>query len=248
MLIHVLTLPGRPERRQRFLDWNQGQPLTWRMVPAVDGKTVDPADLVAGGVLDPHPYPFTPGALGNALSHRQQWLDCAADGVPRVILEDDACLRRDFADHCRAMLPALQHCDLILFGYNTDAPIMQVLPDGDFAYVQFGIRTAWDAAKFRHFAQGVPPMSPPPQLRPILLAWGSLAYAVSPAGAKRLLQHCFPLSNRVSIQLYADQKSGGAIALDGMVNAALQQRHIRALACFPPIARSPHDWSDVRAE
>ena len=130
MRAYVLNLARRPERLKRFLGWNARHDLDMQVVAAVDGQTVDRAALVAEGILDAEHDQFTDGALGNALSHRGQWLDCIAEDRPRLILEDDACLRGDIARQMLLVGRALAGADLLFLGYNMDAPLALLMPTG----------------------------------------------------------------------------------------------------------------------
>ncbi|MCR6632581.1 MAG: glycosyltransferase family 25 protein [Magnetospirillum sp.] len=244
---YVLNLARRPERLSRFLEWNGGRPgLELEVVPAVEGVGLDRAALVAEGLLDAGHQGFSDGALGNALSHRGQWQACAASGQPRLVFEDDSCLHHSFVAQAPALLRGLEQADMVLFGYNTNAALTLVLPDHMVSAVYFGTAAEVTPDYYRDFAGKAAPR-PRSVLHPALMAWGTLAYAVSPHGADRLLRACFPLSSARPVRAHAENREVFPGALDGMVNVALQAGAARALACFPPLALSPNDLSDVEA-
>lgn len=245
MRAFVLNLARRPERLQRFCGWNDGHGLDFQVVPAVDGTGLDRAALAAAGVLEADNARFTDGAIGNALSHRQQWLDCMADGQPRMICEDDACLRGDIAAHLPAVTKALLGADLLFLGYNTNAPLTLVLPDALVTESYFGMRPG-AGDHFAAFA-GNTARRPRPALQRALTVWGTIAYAVSPAGARRLVQSCFPLSSARGVSTQMARRRVAVRALDGMINLALHDGRVHAVACLPPLALSPNDCSDVSA-
>ena len=245
MRAFVLSLAHRPERLERFLGWNARHDLDFQVVEAVDGRNVDRAALVAQGILDPEHSQFTDGALGNALSHRGQWLDCIADGQPRLICEDDACLRGDIRRQMPVLERALAGVGLLFLGYNTDAPLALIMPDGLATETFFGVQPA-KHDRFAVFAAngGRRPM---PAVHRALTVWGTIAYGVTPAGARLLLDSCFPLSSGRGVRQYSQRRQVRVAALDGMINWALSQDRLRALACLPPLALSPNNISDVNA-
>lgn len=245
MRAFVLNLPRRPERLERFLGWNARHDLDFQVVAAVDGRNVDRAALVAEGILDPEHSQFTDGALGNALSHRGQWLDCIADGQSRLICEDDACLRGDIGRQMPLLERALAGGDLLFLGYNTDAPLALVMPDGLATETCFGVQPAAHD-RFAAFAANGS-RRPHPALHRALTVWGTIAYGVTPAGARRLLGTCFPLSSAHGVRQHIHRRLVRVAALDGMINWALSQDRLRALACLPPLALSPNNISDVNA-
>lgn len=241
----VLNLARRPERLARFLGWNGGHGLDFQVVAAVDGATVDRAALVADGVLDPDNSMFSDGALGNALSHRQQWQAVVAEGMPRLVCEDDACLHGTIAGQLPALLRVLDRADILFLGYNTNAPLALVLPDGMEMEGYFGGHRP-KAGFFGAFAAAS--RRARPAVHPVRAAWGTIAYAVGPLGAARLLQQCFPLSAaRGRVHLRMERRAVRPRALDGMINLALQSGRARGVACLPPLALSPNDASDVNA-
>ena len=241
----VLSLERRPDRLARFMGWNARHGLDFQVAAAVDGALLDRASLAAQGLVDDR-HVLTDGALGNALSHRAQWLACVEEGAPRLICEDDACLHRSFPQQLPALARVLDHCDAVFFGYNTDAPLALMMPDQMMTEMYFGAVPGGEGDRYADFA-----VSTRPRLRsvphPALMVWGTIAYAVSPAGARRLLDACFPLSAKQTVQFHVERRQVAPVALDGMINVALQAGRVRARACVPPLAISPNDRSDVSA-
>lgn len=236
---HVISRTSREDRRRRFLGWNGGHPVTWRWHDAVEPEQVnrdDGALFVAG--LD-----CAAGVAATALSHRRQWLACVEEGGPRLVFEDDACLRRDGAAEIARVMPALQVADLVFLGYNTDSDLMVELPDRLFAKMSFGNQAHRLPGYFDAFAHASRPLFPPVLYRGVL-AWGLLGYALSPAGAQKLLRACFPL-REVEVDLFAERRRLRGAALDFQVNVALQRGEVTALVCFPPLVAGPNGDSDL---
>ncbi|AVM73126.1 Glycosyltransferase family 25 (LPS biosynthesis protein) [Magnetospirillum gryphiswaldense MSR-1] len=233
---HVINLRRRADRKARFLEWNGGHAVHWVWHDAVEPDQVDRADrAVVGADID-----ASDAEIATALSHRRQWLACVDSGQPRLIFEDDCCLRHGAE---ATLAAALAESDMVFLGCNADAAVVLELPDRLFAHVTYGNTAHGQPGYFDHFAHQAPPV-PPPHLHRTYLIWGLLAYALSPAGAAKLLAECFPL-RRQSVALFQQGRTVQSCAVDAMVNAALQRGSVRALACFPPVAAGPNGDSDL---
>ena len=241
----VINLERRPDRKRTFLGWNAHHGVDFTFVPAVDGAAISTESLVRDGLLTPLPHHYPSGAIGNALSHRSLWLRCAASDQPMLVFEDDACLRQGFVHTAAAALAtAGDDWDLFFFGYNTDAAIAVVTPEALFGVIVFDDHAKRKPGYFDKFAHAAPPDQPPYVFK-TMRVWGTLGYMVTPAGALRLLDSCFPLSSEDAILLHVEQRTVPPKALDGMINLALQRQQVTAKCCFPPIVTGPNDDSDV---
>lgn len=238
----VINLERRPDRRQRFLEWNGRQPLRFEFFAAADGSRVDRAKLIERGLLDGEDTRFNGGSLGNALSQLSLWQACAAGREPFLIFEDDACLRGDFWRHARPTMERyLSAHDLIAFGFNTDCITALASSDGFVSAIRFD-----ETIKHRpdYFAAYSRLKDERPQLFRCLQFWGTLAYAITPAGARRLIDACFPLSSRERIEIIGEQRSFAPYGLDGMVNLAIQKGKLNVVACYPPLVLGPNSHAD----
>lgn len=242
---YVINLARRPDRLRRFMGWNHAHGLDLEIVSAVDGRGVDRQALMAAGLLASDHEGFTDGAIGAALSHRAQWEACVRDGVPRMIFEDDSCLRKGFSLHAAAIMTTMAKCDVIFFGYNFDAALTLKLDDDMYSAIYFSDLARNDDEYFNKYAHSAHQIRCPWLARGVMV-WGILGYAVSPKGARRLLDCCFPLSGAAEVRMHAEQRSTPATGLDGMINAALQRDQIRALVCYPPLVIGPNDQSDIQ--
>lgn len=238
----VINLERRPDRRQRFIEWNGRQPVRFEFFAAADGRQIDRAKLVASGLLDGQDNRFNGGALGNALSQHALWQACAAGREPFLIFEDDACLRGDFWRHARPMMERyLSAHHMIVFGFNTDCVTALRSSDGFVSAIRFD-----DSIKHRpdYFTAFAKLTDASPQLFQCLQFWGTLAYAITPAGARALLKGCFPLASRESIDIVTEGRAILPYGLDGMINLALQQRELDVIACYPPLVLGPNSHAD----
>ena len=229
----VITLKRTPERLQQFIENNSHQGLSIDVLEAVDGKKLDREDLIQSGLIAPD-LEWGAGALGAALSHRLCWLRAVETGRPVGIFEDDVLLRRDFARLAYEMVDGLPSgWDLVEFGFNTDSVLEVELVPGCLMYGDFDrwYPTAAECERFVNSETAVTAAR-------LNTSFGTCAYVVSPAGARKLLDKCYPLSwtRRRIRQLN--------IILRAMTADALMNSHYPDMAAFmsvPPLAIVPND-------
>ena len=245
MRLNVINLPARADRRAQFTAWNARPGVEIAFTDAVIGASLDRADLQQRGLLAANAEHFSAGALGNALSHHKLWIEAAAAPQPLFICEDDACLRGDFAAQAMGALSQIVVAwDVLFFGYNTNATVAVQSQDGLKALLNFDESAKRNPDYFAAFARDPAPAPTPLQC---FQAWGTLAYAISPQGAAKLLKLCFPLSGANDIVMFGQNRKLKPYTLDGMINVALQRAPVNAFCVFPPLAVSSNDvaGSDV---
>lgn len=223
----VISLRRTPERLDAFSAINAHLGLPFEVQAAVDGLELDGDELVRAG-LSATDQNWPPGSVGAALSHRQCWLRTVESGRPACIFEDDAILRRDFVPAAMATIEELPaNWDIVHFGFNFDAALDVRLAPGLDVFGTFSIGHL-GPDQFETF------MNTTGRVLPFRLnnVFGTCAYAVSPAGARKLLEGCFPLSNRkVPVRTY--RLMVVAQSNDTLMNALY--RRIGAYVCLPPI-------------
>jgi GR25 family glycosyltransferase involved in LPS biosynthesis len=164
---------------------------------------------------------------------------------PTLILEDDACLQRHIPplEACLERLPP--DWDFLTLGYNTDAVVTLMLPSGMPVSLVFSEQIKTQPGYFQRFSQDAT-LSSHPSLFQVYQFWGNLAYIVSPKGARRLLNACFPLRS-VDLGLHLQTHSIKTYSTDGLINVGLRDGSLRGFALFPPIVLGPNaaDDSDV---
>ncbi|MEZ5973020.1 MAG: glycosyltransferase family 25 protein [Hyphomonadaceae bacterium] len=245
MHLNVISLPARADRRAQFNAWNAKPGVEISFVDAVVGAALDLADVMTRGLLAAEASHFSAGALGNALSHHKLWLEAANAAGPTFVCEDDACLRGDFAAQTMGALSQIgADWDVVFLGYNTNAAVAVQSRDGLKVLLHFDESAKRNPDYFSAFAR-----DPAPAPTPLLCfqVWGTLAYAISPRGAQRLLKLCFPLNGATDILMFGQNRKLQPYTLDGMVNVALQRAPLNAYCVFPPLAVSSNDvaGSDV---
>lgn len=242
MIGYVINLSRRPERKAQFLQWNAHQAIDFNFVQAIDGAKLSRMDLSQSGLMTEEDNLFTSGALGNALTHRALWEQCDKAGETALVFEDDACLRNDFSEQVRdALMRAGVNWDILFLGCNTNSPV--IVQGRDF------LRTVMifdESAKtvipdfFSFFSAGATNFGDT-NVFDALLVWGTLGYVVSPKGARKLLESCFPLSSDHKVVMGTGVSNVRPRALDGMINAAMQRGDVSGKCCFPPLVLGPDD-------
>jgi glycosyl transferase family 25 len=237
--IVYINLAARPDRNERFLRLNAGL-ADFRRMDAVVGAIQRTDDLIRAGVIVEPLISFTPGALGNALSHKQVWEQCAAGDAAVTLAEDDAAISRHFARKAPEVLAKLPaDWDIILWGWNFDS----VLHVGFMGEIKEAV-TYFDArplgprvAEFQAADYDVMPLR-------LVNAFGIVSYSITPAGARRLLAACFPLRNE-AIPIPGLNRQLLNISLDATMNK--HYRSLRSYVCFPPLVwtENDHGQSDV---
>jgi GR25 family glycosyltransferase involved in LPS biosynthesis len=188
--VYVINLDRDDERLRQFSETN-GHVTKFTRFSAVDGREADRAALQSQGVISAN-LTYNNGQPGCALSHIALWRAAVAENRAITVVEDDAILARNFAparDEFVARLPA--EWSIVLWGWNFDRSVWAEIPEGVAnAVLQFdqdALRANLDAFRGSEVTHA------PVRLRH---AFGSMAYTVSPAGTKALLETCLPLARR----------------------------------------------------
>src|SRR5262249_28456365 len=231
--IVYINLAARPDRNGRFLRANAGI-ADFRRTEAVAGAALRREDLVRDGVIaEPTPH-FTAGAVGNALSPRRLWGHCAAGNAVLTLAEDDAVFNRHFSTRAPQLLAQLPPgWDLILWGWNFDSLLrVKLLGELQDAFMYFNRPSLGERlAEF-------PALDYPVQALRLATAFGLVSYSLSPSGARRLLQRCFPLRDE-AVPVPGLRAVPRNTSLDVTMN-----KHYPALAayaCFPPLVWTEND-------
>ena len=233
MLVHYLNLQRRPDRNERFLEMNAPWADLCR-VPAVDGRAIAVEDLIRNGMIQEPLRAYTGGALGCAASHRKMWEECVRLGEFSTVAEDDAVLNRHFREKAASLLTRLPtDWQIVLWGWNFDSMLHAELIEGVKAGVMWFDRVPL-GERLREFRQNDYDVLP---LR-LLGAFGTVCYSVSPAGARHLLEGCFPLKNE-RVFFPAFKRSLLNFGIDTVMNK--HYRSMKAYACFPPLVWTEND-------
>ncbi len=240
MTIHVINLDRDAERLEKFLRLNAHVGEIHRAV-AIEGARLDRAALEREGFSERH-LRYSDGSLGNAHSHMTLWRQAVERGSVTTIAEDDAVFAKHFSEASASFLAGLpEDWDVVLWGWNFDAFLWAEIPEGvsrcKLEFNQDDLRRNLEA--FRNGRHAHVPV----RLRH---AFGTLAYSISPRGARAMLDACLPLKNRrvefSGFDVVIENRS-----FDSMMNAVYPQ--LKAYVCMPPLAVSEnrHETSNTRA-
>ncbi len=132
---------------------------------------------------------YTPGAVGNAMSHMAQWSTAVATGTPVTILEDDAVLCGNFVEEATRLIGTLgPDWEFVQWGYNFDTVLSYDLLPG-----VTSCTALFNQAQMR----SILPVFHRHEIRSsvyrIIRSLGMPAYSVSPRGAARFLAFCQPI-------------------------------------------------------
>jgi glycosyl transferase, family 25 len=230
--VRVISLAREAERRAGFLRRNAHIPSSF--FDAVDGHALSMNEIRATGLFMPQvEATYDAHAYGVALSHWHLWTEAAAGTEPVTIAEDDAVFRCDFETrfgHMLASLPA--EWDMVLWGWNFDSAL-RVHPMGSAGPVKM----LFDQSLLRESLDAFQALETPVQAFRLDKAFGLFAYTLSPKGAAKMLQRCFP-QRPLSVWFPVFKAHQPNVGLDVAANAAYLQG--QCFACFPPLAASPN--------
>lgn len=186
--IQVVSLRRTQGRRQQFVAMNPG--VHFEFFDAVDGYAVDKTKFFDSPLADGD-IPYTAGAVGCALSHLALWEKCAGAQRPMTIVEDDSVLRLDFPQKSLEVIARLpSDWDLIMWGWNFDSLLSINAMPGISSVVLL-----CDQAALRQSIRRFQVQLLEPRIFPLDKCFGTCAYSISPAGASKFRQNCFPLKN-----------------------------------------------------
>jgi glycosyl transferase, family 25 len=239
--VHLINLDRDRERLNRFHDLNAHLPDVVKPL-AIEGRRLDREVLQELGYITPN-LSYNNAALGNAHSHIELWRKSVESNQPTTIAEDDAIVARDFVtayDDFLRKVPS--DWDIVLWGWNFDAFLWVEIPEGvSSCKIQFNqneLRQNVEIFRTRKVSHV------PLRLRH---SFGIMAYTVSPAGAKALMDICLPLRDTLiefsGYQVVIENKT-----IDAVMNQAYPR--IKAYVCMPPLAISEnrHETSNTRLD
>lgn len=236
LALRVISLDRTPKRLEWFRTINGVLPAS--LLHAVDGTAVDRADLERRGIIE-HSIPFTDGAIGCMLSHLMLWELAENTNQTIVVFEDDALIHSRFTAHAETMLAGLpRDWHICLFGYNFDAYLLfDMLPGVSPCLAAFDQEAVRRSLSTFRMAE----INPVPYR--LIRAFGTISYAISPAGAKVMRKLCLPIPNR---PVAFHDRTLANNGIDITMNGVYQQ--VNAFVSFPPlvVTANEHGISTVQ--
>jgi GR25 family glycosyltransferase involved in LPS biosynthesis len=238
---YAISLDPAGERYRLFAERNRHLGSI-SIFNAIKGADIPMAERVSSGLLTPELLAagtVTEGTLGCAASHRAVWRIIAASNTGAVVMEDDVLTHPGLPEFMAAHPKILNRAELVFFSVNTDSVLATISPQGLTTYEVMQPQRPDLAWIGRAFAQTAVADVRPHRL---LNGFGLCCYWVSPRGAARLLDACYPLTlEGTDVPLMKDKWPGSAI--DGRMNAFLPA--MSAFITRPFLAYSPNTDSST---
>jgi GR25 family glycosyltransferase involved in LPS biosynthesis len=222
----VVTLDRQPEKFEDFLKRNAGCGIAFERFSGSDGSQMSDQDVMAMGIVAPGAQ-YTKGAVGCAASHWRIWKWAAEENAFALVFEDDATIRHDINAQLAALHPTLGSWDFLTLGYNIDSILQLELVPGLHSMMVFRPQQPDDHsdALFQSSTSQVAAFR-------VNGYFGGGGYVISPKGARRLLELCFPMDNR-PVKIPALGRTVTTTGLDGMMNSIYPL--VGVYACFAPL-------------
>ena len=184
---------------------------------------------------------FTDGLLGATMSHRTLWERCVQEGVPFLIIEDDAITHPQLSDFINYHFEQLAtKVDFLSFTTNTDSFLASLTPEGLLVSQTFPkdhhptpqrIHALLNATSLHRV-----------ELRRLVAGFGIPCYFITPHGAKFFLEHLFPLSLELVFETVQKEIPGYCLS----ARAIRYYPEISAFVTHPFLAFSPNSDSSTK--
>jgi glycosyl transferase family 25 len=186
MQTFVISLKRTPHRLQAFKK-NNPHFHSYEVFSAVDGLDViecldEHRDVFCEGL------PYSAGAYGVTLSHKQLWEHALMENTSVTVCEDDVILHPEFVARRQEVIESLgDSWDFVQWGWNFDACLITEMASLSHCIMQFNQESL--RANFQDY------LSQPvrPTVQRLLSSFGICCYSISPQGALKFLNGCFPL-------------------------------------------------------
>ena len=183
----LINLDRSTERLETFYRVNKHIEGVERF-SAIEGKGLRQPLKQSGLLLEYGNVDYTDGALGCALSHAEQWRLAISSGGGRTVIEDDAVFCKNFEEEHKRLLNTLPETwDIILWGYNLTSPLSY-----DLLPIFFSCMTL-DSSSFRENIGLYPNTYISSGFFKLIRVIGTPCYSISPKGAQKFLEFCFPI-------------------------------------------------------
>lgn len=229
--VKVISLARSLQRRATFAARNAH--IDFAFFDAVEGVSVM-GHLHALPELFDRDIAYLPGAVGCALSHLTLWKEAADTNKVITVLEDDAILRADFEEQYAQALEKLPaDWDMVVWGWNFDSVVNLNVMRGISPVVM-----TFNQNQLRESIPAFQALTVAPQLLPLSHCFGTPAYSISPAGARKFIENCFPLKNfkqAVPGLPYPLSNNGIDMAMNRIYGVT------RSFCSMPPLAVTEND-------
>lgn len=227
MNIHVISLKRTPLRLENFIKNNPN--IDFEVFEAVDSSKIN-LEVISKEIL-PEGCKYRAGAIGNALSHVSLWARAIEKNEVITVCEDDAYFHRDFMLMAKNLINNVgSDFDFFAWGWNYDSTLWaSPLPFLSPCKMEFNQNCM--LLNLKSFL--TTPISPIP-LR-LHNSCGTIAYTITPSGAKKFISYLLPFKNEVEVLIpnMAILKIAPT-ALDMAIGEAFTKTN--SFVSFPPLA------------
>jgi GR25 family glycosyltransferase involved in LPS biosynthesis len=231
-IVHVITLERTPERREAYLKKNSH--INSVFCKAIDGKKINVEEYINKNVFERN-LPYSEGAYGAAISHLSLWEKTINEDKPITIAEDDAIFRLDFNECFNKIYKELdEDWDLSILSFNVMRDISPTV-------------MLFNQAKLRESTELFQKVTTKPHLIALDKCAGSVSYTISPRGAKKFKNLCFPLKN-FSTFFPVLNKNIANSSLDIVMAHYFNQTS--SFVSFPPlvVTKNEHEISTIQKQ
>lgn len=188
MTIKLISLARTPERLADFQLLNPH--IKYEIFQAVDGSLLEKGSEILRSFFE-NDISYTNGAYGCALSHIYLWIECIEKNQCMTIIEDDAILHRNFIKyHARVKDQLPDNWDICLLTWNLDSYLVTQLTSPEIQELTLLHQNSL-VNNYKSYVES----EINPTIKKLLRAFGTAAYSISPAGAKKLIEKIVPISN-----------------------------------------------------
>ncbi|MFJ9451903.1 glycosyltransferase family 25 protein [Herbaspirillum sp. NPDC101397] len=236
--VFIISLDNAVARRSSFSAHNRH--LDYEFISAFRGESVAP-EVLSDPNLFASNLSYTKGAYGCALSHLAVWFAAMDNNEIVTVAEDDAIFRYDFQSIHQQVLNNLpDDWDIVMWGWNFDSILSLNSMPGISPTVLF-----FDQFQLRNNIYGFQAATQQPNPLPLDKCFGTPAYSISPKGAKKFIQGCFPLQHFL-LYFQGLNKELPNNGIDIAMNRIYASTN--SFACFPPlvITKNEHEISSVQ--
>lgn len=232
--INVISLARTPDRLKSFRE-NNSWLEDFEIFSAVDGSQLTETEMLEIGLITKD-LNYRTGALGNALSHQALWEKAIRINRPLTICEDDAILHSKFSEKSNNLMADLSEAwDLIVWGWNFDS-ILQIDMPGGLGHCLM----TFDQNELRKNFEFFNRSKIDPTLFKFRHAFGTVAYTISPQGARKMLSATRPIT-KFDVYFPGLSRTLSNVALDITMNAFYKDSN--CYVSYPPLVITQNDAS-----
>ena len=182
--INVISIKKDSDRRKSFEKNNNHMTGKYTYFDAIDSREHWAIPKKSRVVNRSHNFGWTRGSIGCGLSHLYLWQQCAQSTKPKIIIEDDALISRNFEKELAFIFkyPFFEDLDICMLGHNLDS-VLITDTEGGLRSISLFTPEYPDQTLIRKIIDSNEARS----MRRLHSTFGLAGYVLKPKGAKKLL-------------------------------------------------------------